>query len=418
MLRYNRAVYRLLFFNHALMVRLSPQFDRRACVSPLSRRLLFASICMSFASQSVFLQAIQSRAAAACLILGLLTTPVWANDYAEVNRLMRAGQWNEALSRADAYLMSRPQDPQMRFIKGVIFTETNRANDAIATFQKLTEEFPELPEPYNNLAVLYAAQNQFDKARQALEMAIRTNPSYATAHENLGDVYAKLASQSYSKALQLDNTNTVVPPKLALIRNLLATDKSTKVPATPPTKPAPPPPNAAVTNNSPKPPSAAAPTPLPGNVEATVPATDATAKPGKEKLDKASTTSLNQPTADTPPPATGTNPREKVSQAVQAWAKAWSTKNMNAYLGAYDSSFRPPNGRTRQAWEQDRRDRIVGRNSISVEISNLDVKLQGEKAVVTFRQNYKADSISASSRKTLELVQRNGRWLISRESVG
>lgn len=373
---------------------------------------------MSFASQSVFLQAIQSRAAAACLMLGLLTTPVWANDYAEVNRLMRAGQWSEALSRADAYLMSRPQDPQMRFIKGVIFTETNRANDAITTFQKLTEEFPELPEPYNNLAVLYAAQNQFDKARQALEMAIRTNPSYATAHENLGDVYAKLASQSYSKALQLDNTNTVVPPKLALIRNLLATEKSVKTAAATPTKPAISSPPSPAANVSPKAAVVAAPSPAPTNVDTLTPATDAMVKQSKEKSDKSANSIASQPITDTSSPATGANAREKVSQAVHAWAKAWSTKNMNGYLGAYDSSFRPPNGRTRQAWEQDRRDRIVGKNAISVEVSNLDVKIQGEKAIVTFRQNYKADAISASSRKTLELVQRNGRWLISRESVG
>ncbi len=58
-------------------------------------------------------------------------------------------------------------------------------------FTKLSEDYPELPEPYNNLAVLYAQQKQYDKARTALEMAIRTHPSYAIAYENLGDIYAK-----------------------------------------------------------------------------------------------------------------------------------------------------------------------------------------------------------------------------------
>ncbi len=91
---------------------------------------------------------------------------------------------------------------------------------AISTFTKLTEDYPELPEPYNNLAVLYAGQGQYDKARMALEMAIRTNPSYSTAHENIGDVYARLASQAYNKALQLDSSNMAVPPKLALIREV------------------------------------------------------------------------------------------------------------------------------------------------------------------------------------------------------
>jgi len=152
----------------------------------------------------------------------LSMSAAYADDYADVNRLVRAGQYPEALAKAEQYLASKPRDPQMRFLKGVIQTETGKTSDAIATFTKITEDYPELPEPYNNLAVIYAGQNQFDKARAALEMAIRTNPNYATAHENLGDVYARLASQSYSKALQLESSNAGLPPKLALIRQLLA----------------------------------------------------------------------------------------------------------------------------------------------------------------------------------------------------
>jgi tetratricopeptide (TPR) repeat protein len=89
-------------------------------------------------------------------------------------------------------------------------------------FRQLNQDYPELPEPYNNLAVLYAGQGDLDKARIALEMAIRTNPSYAAAHENLGDVLLQLASQSYAKALQNEPRNASIPNKLALIRNLLS----------------------------------------------------------------------------------------------------------------------------------------------------------------------------------------------------
>ena len=147
---------------------------------------------------------------------------VHADEYGDVNQLLRAGRHSEALNKADQYLAGKPKDPQMRFLRGVVLTEAGRQNEAIAAFQKLTEDYPELPEPYNNVAVLYAGQAQFDKARAALEMAIRTNPNYATAHENLGDVYAKLASQAYSRALQLDAGNTALQPKLALIRELFA----------------------------------------------------------------------------------------------------------------------------------------------------------------------------------------------------
>lgn len=143
-----------------------------------------------------------------------------AIEHDEVDRLMQAGKLDEAMTRADAFLKDKPKDPQMRFLKGVIQLDTGKRAEAIAAFTQLTQDAPELPEPYNNLAVIYASQNQFDKARSALESAIRTNPSYATAQENLGDVYARLASQAYSKALQLDQNNTAVQPKLAVIRTL------------------------------------------------------------------------------------------------------------------------------------------------------------------------------------------------------
>ncbi len=177
--------------------------------------------------------------ALATLVCATLGTPAaWAqaDEYAEVSRLVRAGQLNQALGKVEQSLANKPRDPQMRFMKGVIQTESGKPADAITTFTQLTEDFPELPEPYNNLAVLYAGQSQFDKARAALEMAIRTNPSYATAHENLGDVYAKLASQAYSKALQLDTNNTSVPPKLNLIRNIFAPTVGGKSPTAVPAK--------------------------------------------------------------------------------------------------------------------------------------------------------------------------------------
>jgi tetratricopeptide (TPR) repeat protein len=110
----------------------------------------------------------------------------------------------------------------MRFIKGVIFTDMGQTAEAMAIFAQLNQDYPELPEPYNNLAVLYAGQGQFDKARTALEMAIRTNPSYATAHENLGDVYMQIAAQSYAKALQFEPRNAGIPAKLAMIRTMFS----------------------------------------------------------------------------------------------------------------------------------------------------------------------------------------------------
>lgn len=156
------------------------------------------------------------------LLLVLSASLAHADEYSEVNRLIGASQFPEALASAEKYLATKPRDPQMRFLKGVIQGATDHTADAMETFSKITEDYPELPEPYNNLAVLHARQNQLDAARTALEMAVRVNPAYATAQENLGDIYVRLADRSYAKALQLNPGNAGLPPKLALVQQLQA----------------------------------------------------------------------------------------------------------------------------------------------------------------------------------------------------
>lgn len=155
------------------------------------------------------------------LLLGLIASfAVRADELSDVQRLHYAGQTSAAMQRADQFLATRPKDPQMRFLKGVMLSDSRLDAQAIVQFQKLTEDYPDLAEPYNNLATLYAAAGDFNKARVTLEQALRTNPSYATAHENLGDVYAALAGQSYARALQLEPRNVTVPAKLTLVREL------------------------------------------------------------------------------------------------------------------------------------------------------------------------------------------------------
>jgi len=328
----------------------------------------------------------------------------YADNYAEITQLLKTGKAAEALTKADQRLAESPRDPQLRFLRGVAQADSGKQNDAIVTFTKLTEEYPELPEPYNNLAVLYANQNQLDKSRAALEMAIRTNPSYATAHENLGDIYAKLASQAYSKALQLDGSNAnSVRPKLALIRNLFTAETrgtARPVAATPPPPPAPAAVVAATKATTPVVVPASSATPAPA---ATPPAPEAAV-----------------PAAAPPPakPAAVDTAVQDVTQAVQRWAAAWAAKDMKAYLASYGKEFDPPGRQTRAAWEKEREARIVGKSSISVKLSDLDVTVQGHKATARFHQAYSADTLNVSSRKTLDLVQHQGRWLIVRESTG
>jgi len=354
----------------------------------------------------------------------LMFSTAHADEYSEVSQLMRSGKLPEALTKADQHLAVKPKDPQMRFLKGVIQRDTGKASDAIATFTRLTEDYPELPEPYNNLAVLYAGQSQFDKARAALEMAIRTNPSYATAHENLGDVYAKLASQAYNKALQLDATNPAVAPKLALIRELFSpTGTKGPRPSAMPTTPAPSisaPVAAAVT--------AKAPPTLPGPVITKAPAVAATpvaplaapAPIAAPTVVAAAPTPAATP-APTPVASTPANPNnsaKEVEATVRAWASAWAAKDVKSYLAAYGKEFDPPGSMKRSAWEEERRQRITSKSNISVKLENLTVSVNGNKGVAQFRQNYKASGLAVSSHKTLELVKVGERWHIVKESTG
>lgn len=367
---------------------------------------------MKHASPPVF-QPLRLLALAAALMFSV----AHADEYADVSQLMRTGKLPEALTKADQYLASKPKDPQMRFLKGVIQRDAGKTNDAISTFTRLTEDYPELPEPYNNLAVLYAGQSQFDKARAALEMAIRTNPSYATAHENLGDVYAKLASQAYNKALQLDASNPAVAPKLALIRELFSpTGAKGQRPSLPaaaaPALPAPP---------TPAPVTVKAPPTLPGPVLSKAPA----ALPAAPTVAPAPVAAAPVAAAPTPAPvvtpptvaASANNGVKEAEAAVRAWANAWASKDVKGYLAAYGKEFDTPGDMKRSAWEEERRQRISSKAKISVKLENLTVTVNGNKAVAKFRQDYKASGLAVSSRKTLELLKTGERWHIVKEST-
>jgi len=342
------------------------------------------------------------RAIAIGLAIGF-TAPVFADNLPEVQRLIKQGQYSQALEKVDAYLSNKPKDAQGRFLKGVIYTEMNKPVEAISVFTKLTEDYPELPEPYNNLAVLYAQQKQYDKARTALEMAIRTHPSYAIAYENLGDVYAKLASQAYDKALQLDNANATTQNKLALIRDLITTSGKGNVKPTATAATAP----------------AVAAKPVTATVAPTASAVisgQGSASTAPAKVAEAKPATAVTPTP-TPAPAKADGASEDVAKVISAWASAWSRKDVKSYLAAYASDFNTPKGMPRKAWEEERENRIAGKpGKISVTYDEPAISINGDTATAKFRQHYKAPGLTSSTNKTLVLVRAGSKWLIKEEN--
>lgn len=154
-----------------------------------------------------------------CLLLAVGAAR--ADELAEVQRLHAIGQTVEALQRAEKHLAANPKDAGMRFLTGVLLAELRRPAEAGAVFERMIADYPELPEPYNNLAALKAAAGDYDGAKAALDQALRANPSMATAHENLGDVQVMLALRAYARALQLDPASATLPAKLAMVKQLL-----------------------------------------------------------------------------------------------------------------------------------------------------------------------------------------------------
>lgn len=139
----------------------------------------------------------------------------------QIQRLVNEGSYEAAIAAAAKAGEQHPRRVEIIFLVGVAQSHLGRAEEAIATFEALNRDYPELAEPYNNLAVLYAGRNELELARETLERAIRVQPSYALAHENLGDVLLRLARREYDLAARSASTTATASRKLELTDELI-----------------------------------------------------------------------------------------------------------------------------------------------------------------------------------------------------
>ncbi|MHB9118744.1 MAG: tetratricopeptide repeat protein [Burkholderiales bacterium] len=369
---------------------------------------------------------IRRTALLAALLAGLSLIPVFsarADELQSARQLISQGRYADAQQAVDRELASHPGQADIRLLKGMILANLGKTEEAIKLYIDLVRDYPQLPEPRNNLAVLYATQGRYDKARLELEAAMRTNPSYATTYGNLSEVYGKMASQAYDKALQLDKSGPAPQSRLSLLTGIYgqggavpqlpaqrepaeaAAPLPVKPASPPPAKPAVPLPAAA------RPPVAEAAKPVvvaaasPEKVKP-VPAKPVEAKPAKPAP------SVKAEKEHAP------DESEDILLAVNAWARDWSSRNANAYLSHYAKDFNP--GRQSRAdWEKSRRERVTAPKHIKVTISSARVKLENDgRASVSFRQSYDAGHLQTSTGKTLVMVKNGKRWLIQQERIG
>ena len=277
----------------------------------------------------------------------------------QIKILLKNGNYSRAEILVNKSIEDNLNNPELLFYKGIIETNIGKNNQAIDTFRNLTEKFPELPEPFNNLAVLYAEKGQFILAKEILEQAIKTNPSYLTAHINLGDIFTKMASEAYNNALEIDESNNIAITKLSMITQLFNYNpniKNTKI----------------------------------DSIKVTNKVKDK--KPTKKEIS------------------------EDILNVLDNWRVAWENKNMDEYLSAYASNFQYPNNMTQTSWEKYRTNRITSKKVIEISLSNTKIKFKKKEVLVTFVQNYKSGNLNQVSNKTLVFIEEEGDWLIFKET--
>lgn len=370
------------------------------------------------------------------LMAATASAPLYGQSLVSISQSIEAGDYRGALRRLDQ-LKGAPGFRE-QFLKGTALAEEGRVDDAIGIFKQLIEEFPSRPEPYNNLAALYARQNRLDEAKKVLEKAIRTHDSYAAVYENLSAVYVEMARSSYVKALRLEENESA--PTLRLLygvpegsdqtsdtpdegsapaeQAVAAAEVPVAAPADTPAaeeKPASPSESAVVEVPAAEGPVAsveagpASPGSVAGPAEGSMPA------PEPQELQVAAV-APNEPPPDAEPAALEASPEEGVIDALVAWADAWSSQRVEDYVGFYARDFDPGNGQTRDAWEEERRRRIGRPGRISVQLDDFNVRFpEPDRAVVRLLQKYQSDVYRDKTLKRLELVRRDGGWMIRSE---
>lgn len=298
---------------------------------------------------------------------------------AQIQKALDSSHYQTAEQQSAAYLKAHPGNRDARFIHAAALAGQKDDQAAIKEFMALHADFPSRVEPANDLAVVYAREGHYDKARQWLEKAMATQPAYAAAHQNLGDIYTALADMAYRKALGTDKAAKKVPLKM-VDRFYYAGESVAPGHATPAAR--------------------SCPTPSP--------------KPKPTKTVSTSPPHKTSP-SDASAPSTADASRA-VLDTMHSWARAWSAQDIKAYLGFYAADFTPEDGRGLAHWRALRRKRLAAPNKIHIEIDKPTVTLLDKHhAKVEFVQKYRSPRYSDTVTKQLFMTRENGHWRITRE---
>jgi tetratricopeptide (TPR) repeat protein len=288
-----------------------------------------------------------------CLLLGFHQYA--SASYPQLQQLLEQKKYTEAIERGESLMREHPDHAHAAFMTAYAYQQTGQQQKAINLYQKVIAENPELPEPRNNLAMIYLSQGDYDRASQLLVQAINTHSSYATAYENLSRIYKGIASEAYRRAVNESNA----PARYAHDIQL-----------------------AAITHLE----SAG---PVPAEVE-----------PAEESS-----------------VITTANLETYLVEQVKGWAESWSVKDFDTYTDYYDSEYRG-NLPSHRAWVDYRRKRVLKPGEINVEVSNIKIDWRGESRVLLdFEQAFESPTYSDRVLKRLVFSKRDSEWKITEEWV-
>ena len=400
-----------------------------------------------------------------------------ATDIDAIYRFLEDGNLHAAQAETENQLATTPDDPSLLFAQAVIVEKMGHKEKAIEMYQELIDSYPELVEPYNNVAIYYAESGDYQSAIDTLEQALRANPSISTAYGNLTAIYSQLASAAYRKALnsqsplkplqlasldKIESQQTIaIGPTQVLVasvnnfadgtiqQNAIAdnSDPSGDQPvAVVETDTASQPVEVALVEDSQvaentlaevtsQPVTSAEETTQPEVVQIELAASDPVeepvisepsvepepAVPDPEPAD--AEPAIQQVAAITSENTGQTITREAVEDIaaekqalidhVRSWAAAWSDRDVERYLTHYSPVFIPRDNLTLDEWKEQRHGRLRWREFIIVEPSQYNITVNGAEASVNFTQFYKSDRFQDTIRKTLKM-QKAGRPLAHR----
>lgn len=354
-----------------------------------------------------------------------------ATELKHAKQLQSKGDLQGAFNQVNHYLVSNPKDPNGWLLYGISLINQNKLNEAADIFSKLSRLYPDSPEPFNNLAVVYARQGDNDKAVEVLLQAFETNPSYAQVQSNLKAVYSAMATQAYNRALDLNSSNEK-PERvnLGILDQVYQPPSSQTLLASATAQPVQPVAKPVIKTTAPSPaivrtkPTTELIIEERDQSEGTVP-TPITAEPTTKVVASATTpitTTKNTTKAELKNKAgevLSEPVRAEILQTITNWATSWSAQNVPAYLDFYTAVYSPdPASVSHKQWAWGRQQRLSKPSFIKVTISDISLAEAGDGNVRSvFRQKYQSDTYQDDVYKTLTLTQENGLWKILAETT-